>query len=294
MKRIGESELIINGDGSIFHLHIRPEELAKKIILVGDPGRVDMVGEFFEKVESTTSSREFRSITGYYKGERLTVLSTGIGCDNIDIVMTELDALVNVDFQTRQEKEEKTRLTILRIGSSGSIQPDIPLGSFVFTRMAVGFDGLLNWYGGRDRIAQTDIEEAFIGHAGWNKYLPIPYFVKSSERLAEHFADSTVAGMTIAAGGFYGPQCRVVRLPLAIPDLMDKIEAFRFGDYRFTNFEMESSALAGLAAQLGHDGGTVCLIIANRYAKEANPDYHALMRELVKMSLDKLVTYQAE
>ncbi len=291
MKRIGESELIINSDGSIFHLHIKPEELAQKIILVGDPGRVDMVGSFFERIEHTSSSREFHSITGYYQGKRITALSTGIGCDNIDIVMTELDALVNIDFNTRQEKQEKTCLSILRIGTSGSIQPDIPLGSFVFTKMAVGFDGLLNWYGHREHIAETDIENAFIKHAGWTKYLTIPYFVKSSEKLAALFADSTVPGMTIAAGGFYGPQCRVVRLPLAIPDLMDKIESFRFADYRFTNFEMESSALAGMAKQLGHDGGTVCLIIANRYAKEANPDYKSLMRDLVKLSLDKLASF---
>ncbi len=288
MRRIGESELIINPDGSIFHLHIKPEELADKIIVVGDPSRVDMIASHFEKVECSSSSREFHSVTGLYKGVRITALSTGIGCDNIDIVMTELDALVNVDFETRQEKEHKTRLTVLRIGTSGSIQPDIPLGSFVFTRMAVGFDGLLNWYGNRENIAETDIEDSFVKHAGWTKYLPIPYFVKNSRKLIDAFADSTVPGMTIAAGGFYGPQCRVVRLPLAIPDLMDKIESFRYGEYRFTNFEMESSALAGLAAQLGHDAGTVCLIIANRYAKEANPDYKVLMHDLVKLALEKL------
>ncbi len=289
MRRIGESELIINADGSIFHLHIKPEELAEKVIVVGDPSRVEMIASHFDKVDCRNTSREFHSVTGYYKGVRITALSTGIGCDNIDIVMTELDALVNIDFATRQEKEHKTRLTVLRIGTSGSIQPDIPLGSFVFTRMAVGFDGLLNWYGNREHIAESDIEKAFTEHAGWTEYLPIPYFVRNSRRLADAFADSTVPGMTIAAGGFYGPQCRVVRLPLAIPDLMDKIESFRHGEWRFTNFEMESSALAGLAAQLGHDAGTVCLIIANRYAKEANPDYKALMQDLVKMALDKMV-----
>lgn len=288
MARIGESELIINGDGSIFHLHIKPEELADTVILVGDPGRVETVSSFFESVECSASSREFKSVTGRYNGKRITVLSTGIGCDNLDIVMTELDALVNIDFETREVKKEHRKLTILRIGSSGAVQSDIPLGSYVFSHVSVGFDGLLNWYADRDEIARQDLEEAFLKHIDWDRYLPIPYFVNASERLSKLFADSTVPGMTIAASGFYGPQCRVVRVPLVIPDLMDKIESFRCGEYRFTNFEMEGSALAGLAKKLGHDGATVCLIIANRYAKEANPDYKPLMNNLIKLCLDKL------
>lgn len=288
MNRIGESELIINGDGSIFHLHIKPEQLADTVILVGDPGRVDTVSSFFQTIECSASSREFRSVTGTYNGKRITVLSTGIGCDNLDIVMTELDALVNVDFETRMVKKEHKRLTILRIGSSGAVQSDIPLGSYVFSDVSVGFDGLLNWYADRDDIVEKELEKDFLEHIDWNKYLPIPYFVKASQRLSELFEDSTISGMTIAASGFYGPQCRVVRIPLAIPDLMEKIESFRSGKYRFTNFEMEGSALAGMARKLGHDGATVCLIIANRYAKEANPDYKPLMNNLIKLCLDKL------
>ena len=288
MAKIGESELIINSDGSIFHLHIKPEQLADTVILVGDPGRVDMASSFFETIESETESREFRSVTGTYNGKRITVLSTGIGCDNLDIVMTELDALVNIDFKTREIKKEKKKLTILRVGSSGATQADIPLGSYVFSRVSVGFDGLLNWYGDRNEVAMQDIEAAFLKHTNWNKYLTTPYFVKSSDRLAKLFEDSAVQGMTISASGFYGPQCRVVRLPLAIPDLLEKIESFRFNGMRITNFEMESSALAGLAHKLGHDGGTICLIIANRYVKDANPDYHPMMKKLVKLCLDKL------
>lgn len=288
MEKIGESELIINGDGSIFHLHIKPENLADTVILVGDPGRVDMVGSFFESVEFSVASREFRTVTGRYNGKRITVLSTGIGCDNIDIVMNELDALVNIDFKTREVRKNRKRLTVLRVGSSGSTQADIPLGSFVYSRISAGFDGLLNWYAGRDEIAMKEIEEAFVKHAGWNKYLPVPYFVKSSERLAELFADCSIPGMTISASGFYGPQCRKVRIPLVIPDLLERIESFRFDGMRITNFEMESSALAGLAKKLGHDGGTICLIIANRYVKEANPDYTPYMRNLVKLCLDRL------
>lgn len=288
MAKIGESELIINSDGSIFHLHIKPEELADTVILVGDPGRVDMVSSFFDSIEVQVASREFRTVTGTYNGKRITVLSTGIGCDNLDIVMTELDALVNIDFKTREVKKEKKKLTILRIGSSGATQADIPLGSYVFSRVSVGFDGLLNWYADRNEIAMQDIEEAFLKHTDWNKYLTIPYFVKSSDRLAKLFEDCSVKGMTISASGFYGPQCRVVRLPLVMPDLLEKIESFRFNGMRITNFEMESSALAGMARKFGHDGGTICLIIANRYVKEANPDYPPLMKKLVKLCLDKL------
>lgn len=288
MARIGDSELIINSDGTIFHLHLRPEDLADNVILVGDPGRVDLVKSFFTSIENESSSREFRSATGIYNGTRFTVLSTGIGCDNLDIVMTELDALANIDFQTREVKSEHRRLTILRIGSSGAIQPDIPLGGYLFSEISVGFDGLINWYGGRENIALEDFEESFLKQVTWNRYLPIPYFVKASERLTELFKGSVIPGMTIAAGGFYGPQCRVVRLPLVNPDLMEELEKFEFKGRKITNFEMEGSALAAMAAHLGHDGATICLIIAHRYAKQANPDYKPLMRDLVKLALDKL------
>lgn len=291
MGRIAESELIINGDGSIFHLHIRPEDLADTVMLVGDPGRVDMVASFFDEIEVDKSSREFHTVTGKYKGKRLSVISTGIGCDNIDIVVNELDALKNIDFRTREEKSEKTTLNILRVGTSGAIQPEIPLGSFVFSHYSVGFDALLNWYGGRANIADAKVESDFLEHMGqeWvEKKLPIPYFVKASQDLIDLFADSTVKGMTISAGGFYGPQCRVLRLPIAIPDMMDRLESFRSGEWKITNFEMEGSALAGLARNLGHNAATVCCIIAARYAGDSNTDYKPRVKELIQLSLDKL------
>ena len=288
MAKIGDSELIINSDGSVFHLHIRPEELADKVILVGDPGRVDLVTSSFSDVTNSESSRVFHSVTGVYRGTRITVLSTGIGCDNIDIVMNELDALANLDFQTREVLPEHRCLQILRIGTCGVIQPDIPLGSYIFSRVSAGFDGLLNWYGGRDEVVLKDVEEAFLSHINWCSYLPTPYFVKAGDALTEMFKDCTVPGMTISASGFYGPQCRVVRLPLAMPDLMEKLESFRFKDLRFTNFEMEGSAIASLARKLGHEGATVCLAIAHSYARKANADYKSLMGYLVKMCLDRL------
>ena len=285
---IAESELIINDDGSVFHLHIRPEELADRIILVGDPGRVDMVSEYLQDIEFRKQSREFVSVTGKYAGKRLSVISTGIGTDNIDIVMNELDALANIDFKTREIRKEKKSLDILRIGTSGAIQPDIPLGSFVFAHISIGCDGLLNWYAGRDVIAMPDIEEAFKKHTGWNRHLPDPYFVRAGARMSAKFADCTIKGMTIAASGFYGPQGRVLRMPLAMPDMLDTFESFRFGEWRVTNFEMEGSAIAGIAAHLGHNAGTVCCIIANRYLKSSNPDYKPQVRKLIELALGKL------
>ena len=288
MSRIGESELIINSDGSIFHLHIKPEELADTVILVGDPGRVAMVSSFFETQEFRRESREFVTVTGTYKGKRMTVMSTGIGTDNIDIVVNELDALANIDFETRQVKEQKKSLRLLRIGTSGSIQPDIPVASYVFSHISVGCDGLLNWYADREEITLSEMENAFKEHTGWSKYLPSPYFVKASDELIDLFKDVTVKGVTISASGFYGPQGRVLRVPLAMPDMLQTFETFRFGEHRITNFEMEGSALAGLATHLGHKAGTVCCIIANRYHKGATPDYKPYVEGLVKLALDKL------
>ena len=286
--RIPESELIINDDGSAFHIHLKPEELADKVILVGDPGRVDMVGEFLEEKEFRHASREFVSITGKYRGSRITVLSTGIGTDNIDIVLTELDSLANVDFKTREVRPDHRRLTILRIGTSGAIQPDIPLGSFIFSEISVGCDGLLNWYADRDKVNIPEMEEAFKKHTKWNSRLSSPYFVKAGQRLIDAFRDCTVKGVTISAQGFYGPQGRVVRLPLAMPDMLETFESFRFGEYRITNFEMESSAVAGLAAHLGHEAGTVCCAIANRYLKDSNTNYKPRVRQLVELALGKM------
>ena len=286
--RIPESELIINDDGSAFHIHLKPEELADKVILVGDPGRVDMVGEFLEEKEFRHASREFVSITGKYRGSRITVLSTGIGTDNIDIVLTELDSLANVDFKTREVRPDHRRLTIRRIGTSGAIQPDIPLGSFIFSEISVGCDGLLNWYADRDKVNIPEMEEAFKKHTHWDSRLSSPYFVKAGQRLIDAFRDCTVKGVTISAQGFYGPQGRVVRLPLAMPDMLETFESFRFGEYRITNFEMESSAVAGLAAHLGHEAGTVCCAIANRYLKDSNTNYKPRVRQLVELALGKM------
>lgn len=286
--RIPESELIINSDGSVFHIHIRPDQLADKVILVGDPGRVEMFRPLLEKVECEGASREFVWITGRYNSERVTVLSTGIGTDNIDIVMTELDALANVDFTTREVKPEHRTLDILRIGTCGAIQPEIPLGSFIFSHISVGCDGLLNWYDNRDRIALLDFEEAFKKHVHWDKHLPDPYFVRASDKLIAKFSDCTVKGMTISASGFYGPQGRVVRQGLAMPNMLEDFETFEFDGYKITNFEMEGSALAGMSAKLGHNAGTVCCAIAHRYLKDANTDYKPRVKELVVLALDRL------
>lgn len=286
--RIAESELIINGDGSVFHLHMRPEQLADNVILVGDPGRVDMVAEFLTDIEFRNASREFVSTTGLYNGKRFTVLSTGIGCDNIDIVMNELDALANIDFTTREPKAEKRSLNVLRIGTCGAIQKDIPLGSFVFSHVSVGCDGLLNWYADRDKIAMPGIEDAFKEHVHWAKHLPDPYFVMASQKLIDKFADCTVKGMTISASGFYGPQGRVLRMPLAMPDMLDDFESFEYEGRRITNFEMEGSAVAGIARHLGHNAGTVCCVIANRHIGSSNPDYKPQVRKLVELCLQKL------
>lgn len=288
MSKIGNSELIINSDGSVFHLHIRPEELAGTVILVGDPGRVDMVSSFFESKEFRRESREFVTVTGRYNGKRITVLSTGIGTDNIDIVVNELDALANIDFATRTVKAEKKSLRLLRIGTSGAIQPDIPISSFVFSHISIGCDGLLNWYAGRDSVTVKEMEEAFVKSVDWDSHLPAPYFAKASDELTDLFRDVALKGMTISAPGFYGPQGRVLRLPLAMPDMVEKFENFEYDGYRITNFEMEGSALAGLSAHLGHKAGTICCIIANRYHKGAAPDYKPYVEKLVKLALDRL------
>ena len=292
--RIPESELIINGDGSVFHIHLKPEELADNVIMVGDPARVDMIGEYLTDIEFRHESREFVSITGKHNGKRITAISHGIGPDNIDIVMTELDALANVDFKTREVKPVHKALNILRIGTSGALHADIPLGSYVLAHISVGFDGVMNWYANREKVTIPAVEEAFKKHMNWNPYLPSPYFVKASPKIINLLKDVTVKGVTISACGFYGPQGRVVRVPLAMPNMLEDIESFRFSeageDYRITNFEMESSPLAGLAAHLGHNASTVCCIIANRYLKSSNPDYKPAIRKLVELAVDRMST----
>lgn len=286
--RIPESELIINGDGSAFHIHIKPEELADNVIVVGDPGRVEMIGRHLTDIEFKRQSREFASLTGRYNGKRITVLSTGIGADNIDIVMTELDALANIDFETREPKAEHRTLTILRIGTTGALHADIPLGSPIFSHYSVGCDGLLNWYAGREKVMDLEMEEAFKKHTGWDPSLPSPYFVKADEDLIRRFEDCTVKGMTITAPGFYGPQGRVVRLELADPDMIEAFRSFSWKGYRITNFEMESAAVAGMGKLLGHKAGTVCCAIANRYLKSSNADYKPQVEALVELVLGKL------
>lgn len=291
MRTIPSSELIINDDGSIFHLHLRPEQLADTVLLVGDPGRVALVAEYFDDIECNVSNREFNTVTGSYKGRRMTVLSTGIGIGNIDISVTELDALVNVDFATRQEKAEKKQLTLVRLGTSGAIQPDIKVGECVFARTSAGFDGLLNYYKGRNEVCDLDIEKAFIEHTGWNELLPKPYFIDADAELRELFRDVTREGITVAAPGFYGPQGRWVRLEPQDPHLNEKIESFAYEGRRITNFEMESSALAGLAALMGHRAATVCTIIAQRIALDACTDYKPFVRQMIRTALDKLATF---
>ncbi len=272
-RMIPASELIINPDGSIFHLHMKPEQLAGNVILVGDPGRVEIVSGFFDTVTHSSHDREFVRSTGTYKGQRFTVLSTGIGTDNIDIVMTELDALANIDFATREVKPQHRTLNIVRIGTSGSMQEHIALGNYVLSTVSVGFDNTLCFYAGRETAGLPGFEEAFIRHMQWGRKMPYPYFVKSSDKLNRLFKDFTIEGMTISASGFYGPQGRVVRLPLADPGMNAKITAFEHDGRVITNYEMESSALAGLAALLGHEATTVCYIIADRKAQTADSGY---------------------
>ena len=288
MRTIPASELIINDDGSIFHLHLLPEQLADTVILVGDPGRVALVAEHFDTKECEVANREFKTVTGTYKGKRMTVLSTGIGIGNIDISVTELDALANVDFATRQEKAHKRQLTLVRLGTSGAIQPDIKVGEFVFSRTSVGFDGLLNYYKGRNEVCNLEYEQEFMRHTGWSDLLPKPYFAVADEGLFDLFRDSTREGITIAAPGFYAPQGRWVRLEPADAHQNEKIESFDYRGRRITNFEMEGSALAGLAALMGHRAATICTIIAQRIAQDVNTDYKPFVKEMIRTALDKL------
>ncbi len=289
MRKIEASELVINSDGSVFHLHLRPEQVADKIILVGDPGRVEQVAAHFDSVESRSANREFVSATGHYRGTRITVLSTGIGTDNIDIVVTELDALVNIDFNTRQEKEQKKHLTLVRLGTCGGLQPDIEIGDFLLSRTSIGFDGLLNFYKGRNDVCDLDMEREFTKHTGWSPLLAAPYCIDCSEKLRALFKDDVIEGITVSAPGFYAPQGRYVRISPADPELNAKIEFFRYNGRRVTNFEMEGSALAGLSALMGHDAVTICTVIAQRVAKKMDTDYREFVNKMIIMCLEKLV-----
>jgi len=284
------SDLIIHDDGSVFHLRLRPGQLADTVILVGDPGRVERVASHFDMRECSVSNREYTAVTGAFRGRRMTVLSTGIGAGNIDIVMTELDALANVDFATRTERPDRRRLTLLRLGTCGALQPDIGIGETIFSRTSAGFDGLLNFYAGRDSVCDLGMEAAFVAHTGWDTSLARPYFVHASERLAALFSETTRTGITATAPGFYAPQGRQVRLQPADLQRNEKIESFDFEGYKFMNFEMESAPLTGLARLMGHDAATLCTVIAQRVAGEASPDYQPFVDKMIVMSLEKLAS----
>ncbi len=289
MKHFPASELMINDDGSVFHLHLQPEQLADKVILVGDPARVDTVASHFDSRECEVSNREFHSITGSYHGKRLTVVSHGIGTDNIDIVLNELDALANIDFATREERSSLRSLTLVRIGTSGGLQPHVPIGTYVISEKSIGFDGVLNFYAGRDRVSDLAFERAFCDFVGWHPQWAAPYVVDADRELVQRIGQGEmVLGVTISANGFYGPQGRELRLPLAVPDLNRRIEAFSYEGKVVTNYEMESSALAGLAHLMGHHAMTVCCIIANRRAGEANVGYKGSIEGLIEKVLQRI------
>lgn len=285
---IEASELIINDDGSVFHLHLRPGELAETVILVGDPGRVDTIAKYFDSVECRRQNREFNSITGYLAGKRLSAVSTGIGCDNIDIVVNELDALVNVDFGSRTVKKEKTSLRLLRLGTSGALQRDIAIGDYVMSKWSLGMDGLLNFYDGAQKVSNQDLEREFVAQTHWGERLARPYFVENDKELVELFSDFAIAGLTASASGFYGPQGRVVRLPLADASFLDRIERFNYQGLRVTNFEMESSAIASLSKLMGHKALTICAIIAQRTAGVGQPNYSQIVNNLIEKALERL------
>ena len=289
MKFFPESELIINGDGSIFHLHLKPEYLADKVILVGDPDRVTLVATHFDSIEHEVQSPEFHTITGTYKGKRITVQSHGIGCDNIDIVMNELDALANINLETRTENPEHRTLTIVRIGTCGGLQPETPIGTFVASVKSIGFDGLLNFYDARNEVCDLSMEKAFIEHMQWNPVKGAPYVSTACPELIERIAaDDMYRGITISCGGFYGPQGRQLRMNIEDPNQNEKVEAFRYNNLKIANFEMESSALAGLASILGHKAMTCCMVIANRYAKEMNTGYKNKIDDLIRIVLERI------
>ena len=288
-KHYAPSELIINEDGSCFHLHLKPEFLADKIILVGDPARVNTVAAHFDSIEHEVSSREFHTITGTYKGKRITCQSHGIGCDNIDIVVNELDTLANINYSTREENDEHRTLTMVRIGTCGGLQPFTPTGTFIASVKSIGFDGLLNYYAWRNKVCDLKMEEAFTKHMSWDPIKGAPYVAVADPDLINQIAaDDMVRGYTVACGGFYGPQGRELRLPLADPNQNEKVESFEYDGMKICNFEMESSALAGLASMMGHRAMTCCMVIANRYAKEMNTEYKNSIDTLIAKVLDRI------
>ncbi len=289
MKYFEASELIVNDDGSVFHLHLLPEQIASKIILVGDPERVDIVSSFLTDIECDVQHREFHTVTGYYQNKRITVLSTGIGCDNIDIVMNELDALANIDFEKRSEKDNFKQLEIVRIGTCGGIQENTSIGTYIISAKSIGFDGLLNFYAGRNEVCDLKIEEAFRKHMNWSPQLCSPYVIEADSELTERIGGKDMLkGLTIACGGFYGPQGRELRIPLNDQKQNEKLRSFEYQNWKITNFEMESSALAGLSKLLGHKATTCCIVLANRYQKEMSINTEKSIDKLIKLVLDRI------
>ncbi len=283
------SELILNDDNSVFHLHLQPEQLADKVILVGDMGRINTISSFFDKIECEVQNREFRTVTGTYRGKRITVVATGIGTDNIDIVMTELDALANIDLINRCDKKEFRKLSFVRIGTSGGMQINVPVDSFLVSEKSIGFDGVLNYYANRDKVCDLEFEKEFVKQTGYSEKLTAPYCINSNPDLVNRIAKTDmIRGITISSPGFYGPQGRELRMKLAFPDLNKNIEAFEYKGKKVTNYEMESSAIAGLAAIMGHEAMTVCVIIANRMLKQYSKDYHPAIKKLIQIILDRI------
>ena len=291
MVPISHTDLILNPDGSIYHLALLPGDIAETILLVGDPGRVRQVSNHFDSVEIVKENREFVTHTGKYKGMRVSVLSTGIGTDNIDIVLNELDALVNVDLSRRSIKEGRSKLRLIRMGTSGALRPDIPVGSTILSKVACGFDGLYHFYHDERGISIPELTQSFIRHTGWKSALSDPYFIESSKALAHLFqSENLVSGITISTPGFYAPQVRRIRLSPFDTQLVEKIDSFEFGGMRINNFEMECSALYALSALLGHEAITMCVAIANRIDKSFLEDYKPYMDRLIRFVLDKLLT----
>ena len=290
MKTFKETELILNADGSIYHLKLRPEQIADTVFVVGDQGRVPMISKYFDKIEHKVQSREFLTHTGYYGKKRLSVVSTGIGTDNIDIVLNELDAAVNIDLEKRVLKERHTSLDIIRLGTTGALQPGIPVDSLVASAYGLGFDGLMHFYDFDPSLAEMDMADAFAKHLNWSTKLPYPYIFEASSLLMEKMAPDLVKGITCTANGFYGPQGRELRLPLAFPDMNDLIEGFEYGKHRITNLEMETSALYGLGKLLNHHTLTICNVIANRIRKEYSKDVQKSVDAMIRYALEKVST----
>lgn len=285
MKPIPESELVLNNDGSIYHLHLHPEQIANTVLVVGDQGRVQQISQHFDRIEHQVSNREFVTHTGYIGNKRLTALSTGIGTDNIDIVLNELDALVNVDLENRTEKAEKTSLNIIRLGTSGAVHKDIPVDCFLASTHGMGLDNLMYYYD--NNIFDNEMGNAFKKHADWPRNLSAPYFYKGSDELLQRFSDLR-SGITATSPGFYGPQGRQIRLPFSIPNLHEKLNTFEHNNLKITNFEMETSAIYGLGTLLGHQCLTICAIIANRIQQQYSKDYKKTVSEMIPFVLERI------